>query len=53
MKRLIMPCSPLFKHAPTAIVPKIRLVWNSIPSQLAKENKKFLYGLIREGARKT
>lgn len=39
------------KHAPIEIVPKIRMVWNSIPSQLAKENKKFIYGLVREGAR--
>ncbi len=39
------------KHAPHEIVPRIRMVWNSIPSQLAKENKKFVYGLIREGSR--
>lgn len=39
------------KHAPNEIVPRIRMVWNSIPSQLAKENKKFLYGLVREGGR--
>lgn len=39
------------KHAPSGIVPKIRMVWNSIPSQLAKENKKFIYGLVREGGR--
>ncbi|MBQ7897948.1 MAG: ATP-binding protein [Clostridia bacterium] len=39
------------KHAPNEIVPKIRTLWNSIPSQLAKENKKFIYGVIREGAR--
>ncbi len=39
------------KHAPVEIVPRIRMVWNSIPSQLAKENKKFVYGLIRDGAR--
>lgn len=39
------------KHAPKNLVPKIRHIWNSIPSQLAKENKKFIYGLIREGAR--
>ena len=39
------------KHAPNEIVPKIRMVWNSIPSQLSKENKKFLYGLVREGGR--
>lgn len=39
------------KHAPHEIVPRIRMVWNSIPSQLAKENKKFIYGLVREGGR--
>ena len=39
------------KHAPRESVPKLRMVWNSIPSQLAKENKKFIYGLIREGGR--
>lgn len=39
------------KHAPIEMVPKIRMVWNSIPSQLAKENKKFIYGVVREGAR--
>ena len=39
------------KHAPTSEVPRIRMVWNSIPSQLAKENKKFIYGQLREGAR--
>lgn len=39
------------KHAPYEIVPKIRMIWNSIPSQLAKKNKKFVYGLVREGGR--
>ena len=39
------------KHAPKNLVEKIRYVWDSIPSQLAKENKKFIYGLVREGAR--
>lgn len=39
------------KHAPNEAVPRIRMIWNSIPSQLAKENKKFIYGLIKEGAR--
>ncbi len=39
------------KHAPYDIVPKLRMIWNSVPSQLAKENKKFIYGLVREGAR--
>lgn len=39
------------KHAPKETVSKIRMVWNSIPSQLAKENKKFIYGLVREGGR--
>ena len=41
----------LSKHAPREIVTRIRMLWNSIPTQLAKENKKFIYGLIREGAR--
>ena len=40
-----------FKHAPNAAVPRLRMLWNSIPSQLARENKKFIYGLVREGAR--
>lgn len=39
------------KHAPYEAVPKIRMIWNSIPSQLARENKKFIYGLVREGGR--
>ncbi len=39
------------KHAPKEIVPRIRMLWNSIPSQLAKENKKFIYSAIKKGAR--
>ncbi len=39
------------RHAPNEIVPRIRMVWNSIPAQLAKENRKFIYGFIRQGAR--
>ena len=39
------------KHAPVTEVPRIRMVWKSIPSQLAKENKKFIYGALKEGAR--
>lgn len=39
------------KHAPAEIVTRIKMLWNSIPTQLAKENKKFIYGLVREGAR--
>jgi predicted AAA+ superfamily ATPase len=39
------------KHAPREIVPRIRMIWQSIPAQLAKENKKFIFGIIREGAR--
>ncbi|MCL2807076.1 MAG: ATP-binding protein [Coriobacteriia bacterium] len=39
------------KHAPVNVVPRIRMVWNSMPSQLARENKKFLYGVIKKGAR--
>lgn len=51
-KRILMAYEQDFsKHAPNEIIPRIRLIWNSIPSQLAKENKKFIYGLVREGAR--
>lgn len=51
-KRILMAYEQDFsKHAPNEIVPRLRMLWNSIPSQLAKENKKFIYGLIREGAR--
>lgn len=39
------------KHAPNEVVPRIRMLWNSIPSQLARENKKFMYGLVKEGSR--
>lgn len=39
------------KHAPINEVPRIRMVWNSIAGQLAKENRKFIYGMLREGAR--
>lgn len=39
------------KHAPEREIPKISLVWSSIPNQLAKENKKFIYGAIKTGGR--
>jgi uncharacterized protein len=39
------------KHAPNEAVPRIRMLWKSTPTQLAKENRKFVYGLIRQGAR--
>ena len=39
------------KHAPNFDVPKIRRIWTSLPSQLARENKKFLYSAVKEGAR--
>lgn len=39
------------KHAPVELIPRIRMVWNSIPSQLAKENRKFVYGVLKGGAR--
>lgn len=51
-KRILMAYEQDFsKHAPIEMVPKIRMVWNSIPGQLAKENQKFIYGLVREGGR--
>lgn len=39
------------KHSPVELVPRLRMVWNSLPAQLAKENKKFIYGLLKNGAR--
>lgn len=39
------------KYAPKEILPRINMVWESMPAQLAKENKKFVYGIIKEGAR--
>lgn len=39
------------KHAEGALVERLRQVWRSVPSQLSRENKKFVFGLVREGAR--
>ncbi len=39
------------KHIPAADLPKVKLLWRSIPSQLAKENKKFVYGVVKPGGR--
>ncbi len=39
------------KHAPTSQVQRINMVWRSIPSQLARDNKKFVYGAVKKGAR--
>ncbi|MFZ1748752.1 MAG: AAA family ATPase [Saprospiraceae bacterium] len=39
------------KHAPALLIPKIIAVWNGLVSQLDKENKKFVYGLLKSGAR--
>ena len=43
--------SDFSKHTTENELPRIRMVWNSIPMQLAKENKKFFFGKIKEGAR--
>lgn len=43
--------SDFSKHAPLRILERMRLVWESLPSQLAKENRKFVYGAVRQGAR--
>ncbi len=51
-KRILIAYEQDFsKHTPNKIVPRIRMLWNSIPAQLAKENRKFIYGIIRQGAR--
>jgi predicted AAA+ superfamily ATPase len=39
------------KHAPDAVVPRIRMLWNGVPGQLARENRRFFYGSLRQGAR--
>lgn len=39
------------KHAPQQEVPRISMVWNSILGQLSKENKKFVYGVLKKGGR--
>lgn len=44
-------CNDMSKHAPKQQVQRINMVWNSIPSQLARDNKKFIYGALRKGAR--
>lgn len=51
-KRLLSDYEQDFsKHPPKEAVPRIQAVWDGIPSQLAKENKKFIYSVLREGAR--
>lgn len=51
-KRILLAYEQDFsKHAPNETVPRIRMLWSSTPAQLAKENRKFIYGLIRQGAR--
>lgn len=39
------------KHTPSEIIPRIADLWKSLPAQLSKENRKFVYGVVREGAR--
>lgn len=39
------------KHPAASEFPKISMIWKSVPSQLARENKKFLYKVVKEGAR--
>ena len=43
--------NPLAKHPNISEFPKISMIWKSIPSQLARENKKFIYKVVKEGAR--
>ncbi len=39
------------RHIPPQLLSKVRMIWSSIPVQLAKENKKFIYGAVKKGAR--
>lgn len=40
------------KHPNISKFPKISMIWKPVPSQLSRENKKFLYKVVKEGARK-
>ena len=51
-KRILLAYEQDFsKHAPSEIVPRIRMLWNSMPAQLTKDNKKFIYGAVKSGSR--
>ncbi len=51
-KRILLAYEHDFsKYAPSEIVPRIRMLWNAIPAQLSKENKKFIYGAVKPGSR--
>lgn len=51
-KRILLAYEHDFsKHAPNKIVTRIRMIWNSIPAHLARENKKFIYRAVKQGAR--
>lgn len=39
------------KHAPPSDIPKLNMIWESIPKHLSKENKKFVFGVVKKGAR--
>ena len=43
--------SDFAKHAPLSEVPKIKMIWNSVPVQLARENNKFVFSHVKEGKR--
>lgn len=39
------------KHVPSELLPKVNMIWDSVPAQLAKENKKFIYSAVKKGGR--
>lgn len=39
------------KHPPLDVIPRLKMVWNNIPSQLSRENKKFVFGAVKQGSR--
>lgn len=39
------------KHPPLEIIPRLKMAWNSVPSQLSRENKKFVFGAVKQGSR--
>ena len=51
-KRILLGYEQDFsKHASASVVPRIRMLWNSIPAQLAKENRKFIYSAVKKSSR--
>ena len=47
-EKITLSLEDVYKRQEIKLVPRLNLVWNSIPMQLAKENKKYIYGQVRD-----